>query len=297
MPPAVKQPMLLPGLPQWLANFDSTGWHPQAALLFACIISGLVAALVGALVGAPLMRLSGNYVAVATMGFLIIVHSIAVNWDDVTRGARGLSQIPTSTNPWVAYIWAAITVYIALRLRNSPYGRAMIASRENLIASRGVGINVLRSRLLAFVVSAFLTGVAGALLAHQIGTVAPSGFYFATTFTVIIMVVLGGMGSISGAVVGAIIMTMVPELLRPIEDGGQLGPLEFGALYGISNIILAVGFILIMIFRPQGLFGERELGLALFGRRRPQQESAGEDMAVTPEMASEVDEPIADPRA
>ena len=211
------------------------------------------------------MRLSGNYVAVATMGFLIIVHSIAVNWDDVTRGARGLSQIPTSTNPWVAYIWAAIAVYVALRLRNSPYGRAMIASRENLIASRGVGINVLRSRLLAFVVSAFLTGVAGALLAHQIGTVAPSGFYFATTFTVIIMVVLGGMGSISGAVVGAIIMTMVPELLRPIEDGGQLGPLEFGALYGISNIILAVGFILIMIFRPQGLFGERELGLALFG--------------------------------
>ena len=92
-------------------------------------------------------------------------------------------------------------------------------------------------------------------------------------------------------------MTMVPELLRPIEDGGQLGPLVFGALYGISNIILAVGFILIMIFRPQGLFGERELGLALFGRRRPQQESAGEDMAVTPEMASEVDEPIADPRA
>ena len=95
MPPMVKQPMLLPGLPEWLATFDSTGWHPQAALLFACIVSGLVAALVGALVGAPLMRLSGNYVAVATMGFLIIVHSIAVNWDEVTRGARGLSQIPT----------------------------------------------------------------------------------------------------------------------------------------------------------------------------------------------------------
>ena len=149
------------------------------------------------------------------MGFLIIVHSIAVNWDEVTRGARGLSQIPTSTNPWVAYIWAAIAVYVALRLRNSPYGRAMIASRENLIASRSIGVNVLRSRLLAFVVSAFLTGVAGSLLAHQIGTVAPSGFYFATTFTVIIMVVLGGMGSISGAVVGAIIMTIMPELMRP----------------------------------------------------------------------------------
>jgi branched-chain amino acid transport system permease protein len=297
MPPTVKQPMLLPGLPTWLATFDSTGWHPQAALLFACLISGIVAAVIGALVGAPLMRLSGNYVAVATMGFLIIVHSVLVNWDEVTRGARGLSQIPTSTNPWIAYIWLAVAVYVALRLRNSPYGRAMIATRENLIASRSVGVSVLRTRLTAFIVSAFLTGVAGALLAHQIGTVAPSTFYFTTTFTVIIMVVLGGMGSISGAVVGAIIMTITPEVLRPIEGGFALGPLHVGTLYGLSNIILAIAFILIMIFRPQGLFGERELGLSLFSRRTPQQEWAGEDITITPTLAPEVNEPIPDSRA
>lgn len=297
MPPMVKQPMLLPGLPPWLATFDSTGWHPQLALLFASIAGGLVAALIGALVGAPLMRLSGHYVAVATMGFLIIVYSVAVNWDSITRGARGLSQIPTSTNPWVAYAWAAVAVYVALRLRNSPYGRAMIASRDNLIAARGVGVNVLRTRLLAFVVSAFLTGVAGSLLAHQIGTVAPSTFYFATTFNVVIMVVLGGMGSISGAVVGAVIMTLAPELLRPIEAGFNLGPLQFGSLYGLSNIILAVAFILLMIFRPQGLFGERELGVALFSRRTPQLEPAGSDAALTPELAPEVDQPIPDARA
>jgi len=89
----------------------------------------------------------------------------------------------------------------------------------------------------------------------------------------------------------------MPELMRPLEDGGQIGPLEFGALYGISNIILAIGFILVMIFRPQGLFGERELGLGLFGRRTPQQEWAGEDINVTPTMAPGVDEPIPDPRA
>jgi branched-chain amino acid transport system permease protein len=297
MPPMVKQPMLLPGLPSWLATFDSTGWHPQLALLFACLISGIVAAIIGALVGAPLMRLSGNYVAVATMGFLIIVHSVLVNWDEVTRGARGLSQIPTSTTPWIAYIWLAIAVYLALRLRKSPYGRAMIATRENLIASRSIGVNVLRTRLTAFVVSAFLTGVAGSLLAHQIGTVAPSTFYFTTTFTVIIMVVLGGMGSISGAVVGAIIMTITPEILRPIEGGITLGPLHVGTLYGLSNIILAIAFILIMIFRPQGLFGERELGLALFSRRTAQQEWAGEDITITPPLAAEANEPIPDSRA
>ncbi len=297
MPPMVKQPMLLPGLPAWLATFDTTGWHPQVALLFASLIAGIVAAIVGALVGAPLMRLSGNYVAVATMGFLIIVHSISINWDEVTRGARGLSQIPTSTNPWVSFIWLAIAVYVALRLRNSPYGRAMIASRENLIASRSVGVSVLRTRLLAFVVSAFLTGVAGSLLAHQIGTVAPSTFYFQTTFTVIIMVVLGGMGSISGAVVGAIIMTITPEILRPIEGGFSVGPVQFGTLYGLSNILIAIAFILIMIFRPQGLFGDRELGLSLLGRRSPQLEPAGDDIALTPEMAPEVNEPLPDPRA
>jgi branched-chain amino acid transport system permease protein len=231
------------------------------------------------------------------MGFLIIVNAVAVNWDEVTRGARGLSQIPTSTNPWVSYVWAAIAVYVALRLRYSPYGRAMIASRENLIAARGIGVNVLRTRLRAFVVSAFLTGVAGSLLAHQIGTVAPSAFYFATTFTIIIMVVLGGMGSISGAVVGAIIMTVTPELLRPLERGFAIGPLTVGTAYGLSNIILAVAFIAIMIVRPQGLFGERELGLSLLGRRTPQQEWGGEDVAITPELAPEVDAPIPDPRA
>jgi branched-chain amino acid transport system permease protein len=173
----------------------------------------------------------------------------------------------------------------------------MIASRENLIAARGVGVNILRTRLLAFVVSAFLTGVAGSLLAHQIGTVAPSTFYFTTTFTVIIMVVLGGMGSISGAVVGAVIMTLAPELLRPLESGTALGPFTVDSLHGISNIIIAIGFILIMIFRPQGLFGEKELGLALFSRRTPQTQQAGGDIAVTPELAPEVDEAIPDARA
>jgi branched-chain amino acid transport system permease protein len=297
LPPMMKGSVFLPGLPAWLAHFDISTWHPQLALLFVSIIGGLAAALVAALVGAPLMRLSGNYVAVATMGFLIIVYSISVNWDSVTRGPRGLSGIPTLTTPWTAYIWTAIAIYVALRLRSSSYGRAMIASRENLIAARGVGVNVLRARLLAFVVSAFLTGVAGSLLAHQIGAIAPSGFYFTTTFTVIIMVVLGGMGSVTGAVIGAIIMTLTPELLRPIEDGFSLGPLDVGAAYGLSNIIIAVAFILIMIFRPQGLFGERELGVSILGRRTPQQEWAGEDVEVTPSLAPEVDEPIPDPRA
>jgi branched-chain amino acid transport system permease protein len=266
--PQWKQPNFLPGLPGWLARFDTSGWPDQVALLFASIVGGLVAAAIAVLVGGPLMRLSGHYVAVATMGFLIIVQAVAVNWSDVTRGARGLSQIPTYTNVWAVYAWAIVTIYAAWRIRNSPFGRSMIASRENLIAARAIGVNVHRSRLLAFVVAAFFTGVAGSLLAHQIGTIAPRAYYFSTTFNIIIMVVLGGLGSVSGAVIGATVMTLAPEYLRGVEDGMSIGPIQFGEAFGLSQIILAIAFILVMIFRPQGLFGDRELSLRAFRRRK-----------------------------
>jgi branched-chain amino acid transport system permease protein len=268
LPPLWKEDILLPGLPSWLATLDTTTWPPQVALLVACIAGGVIAALIAIVVGLPLMRLSGHYVAVATLGFLIIVQTIGVNWDGVTGGARGLSQIPTYTNVWDAYIWMIIVVYAAIRIRNSPYGRAMIASRENIVASRAIGINVHRSRMVAFVTGAFFTGVSGALLAHQIGTVAPKAYYFSLTFTVIIMVVLGGMGSVSGAVLGAAIMTLAPEYLRDVEDGVNFGLFSFGDLFGLSQIITAVGFILVMIFRPQGFFGDRELSLKFLSRRR-----------------------------
>ncbi len=296
--PQWKSEMFLPGLPGWLATLDLSAWPEQAALLVACVAGGGLAALVAALVGAPLMRLSGHYVAVATMGFLIIVQAVAINWEGVTRGARGLSQIPGLTGLWVAYAWVVVTVYAVWRLRASSFGRAMIASRENLIAARAIGVDVLRKRLLAFVVGAFFTGVAGSLLVHQIGTAAPSAFYFTTTFNVIIMVVLGGMGSISGAVVGATILTLAPEYLRDVEDGMDLGPLSFGAHYGLAQIILAVGFILVMIFRPQGLFGDREVGPALLGRFRPgRRRPAGLSPDATPTLAPGVDEIPADDRS
>lgn len=261
IPPLWKGPSFLPGLPEWLATLDLTTSPPQVALLIACLVGGGVAALVALAVGAPLMRLSGHYVAVATLGFLIIVQSILINWSEVTRGSRGLNQIPAYTNLWIAYAWAVLTLYVAWRIRNSPYGRAMIASRENLIAARAIGIDVLATRLRAFVLGAFFTGVAGALLAHQLTIVAPGAFYFVTTFNIIIMVVLGGMGSASGAVVGATLLTMLPEYLRELEDGFDLGPISLGAHFGISQIILAIGFILVMIFRPRGLFGDREFSI------------------------------------
>ncbi len=271
--PTWKEERFLPKLPGFVAEFDVTTWNPHLALIFACTVGGLLAAGVSMLVGIPLLRLSGNYVAVATIGFLVIVHSITVNMEGVTRGTRGLSQIPALTNPWLAYGAAVLMIYVAWRIRNSPPGRSMIASRDNLIAARAIGINVLGVRLLAFAISAFFSGAAGGLLAHQIGTIAPGAFYFTATFNVVIMVVLGGLGSITGATFGAILMTLAPEYLREVEQGFDLGPLHVPEAFGLAQVILSIVFILVMIFRPGGLFGDREIGFGLFDRlmqrRRP----------------------------
>ena len=262
LPTIWKDPIILPGLPTWLATFSTGGWPDWIALAFACIVGGVVATIVSVVIGYPLMRLSGNYVAVATLGFLIIVYTLLVQWDDVTYGSQGLNPIPTYTNVWSSYAWAVVAIYTAWRIKRSSFGRSMISSRDNLIAARAVGVRVYRARLLAFSICAFLTGVGGSLLAHQIGTVAPNAYYFTTTFNIIIMVVIGGLGSISGAVLGAILMTLAPEYLRDLETNVSIGPLHYSEAFGLSQIILAVMFILVMILRPNGLMGGREIDLA-----------------------------------
>jgi branched-chain amino acid transport system permease protein len=275
-----KDPILLPGLPSWLATLDTSGWPHWLALAFACVLGGLVAMVIALIVGYPLMRLSGNYVAVATMGFLIIVYTILIRWDSVTLGSRGLNPVPTYTNVWSAYGWALITIYVAWRIRRSSFGRSMIASRDNLIAARAVGVRVHRARLLAFTVCGFLSGVGGCLLGHQIGTVTPSAYYFTTTFNIIIMVVLGGLGSISGAVIGAVVITLAPEYLRNLETNVTFGPFHWDEAFGLSQIILAVGFIIIMILRPKGIMGDREIDIAGWLNRR-------KERPTEPEMAVE----------
>jgi branched-chain amino acid transport system permease protein len=279
LPTIWKDPIVLPGLPSWLSSLDTTTWPHWLALVFACLAGGIVATVVSVVVGYPLMRLSGNYVAVATLGFLIIVNTVLIQWDSVTYGSQGLNPIPTYANVWSAYAWAVIAIYAAWRVKRSSFGRSMIASRDNLIAAQAIGIRVHRARLLAFCLSSFLTGVGGCLLAHQIGTVAPNAYYFTTTFNIIIMVVLGGLGSVSGAVFGAIFMTLAPEYLRDLETNVSIGPLHYSEAFGLSQIILAVVFIVVMILRPKGLLGDRELDLAWW---LPGRKSGGDVETVPP---------------
>jgi branched-chain amino acid transport system permease protein len=245
----------LPNLPNWLAgvHFDFRLGSFPLGFLIATLIAASLVSLVALLVGLVLMRLSGHFVAVATLGFLVIVRVVIFNADNFTRGSRTFSNVTPYTNLWWVWAWALITIYIVWRIKRSPLGRAMFAQREDRWAAQSIGIDVMSPRLTAFVFSAFFTAVAGSLYAHFITSFSPTVFYFDLTFKVITMLVVGGMGSVSGSIVGTALVVGLAEVLRRLEDPSQL--------YGMSGIVLAVLFILTIIFRREGLLGQREIAL------------------------------------
>ncbi|MBI4675509.1 MAG: branched-chain amino acid ABC transporter permease [Chloroflexi bacterium] len=243
----------LPRLPAWLAgvHFDFFVGPFPLGFMLATLIAALLVALVALLVGLVLMRLSGHFVAVATLGFLVIVRVILFNADDFTRGSRTFSNVTPYTDLWWVWVWAVLAIYVVWRIKFSSFGRTMFAQREDRAAAQAIGIATMPPRLLAFVVSAFFTAVAGSLYAHFITSFSPTVFYFDLTFRVVTMLVLGGMGSVSGSVIGVLLVMALAEILRRIEDVNQL--------YGLSGVVLAVIFILIIVFRREGLLGSREI--------------------------------------
>ncbi|MFQ5784348.1 MAG: branched-chain amino acid ABC transporter permease [Alphaproteobacteria bacterium] len=260
--PVAHKAINLPDLPGWLAGVE-LGFLP------ATLAAGLFAAAVAVVIGLPVLRLSGHYVAVATLSFLVIVRVVLINAVPFTRGSRTFFGTPAHTTVWWVYAWVLVTIYISWRMLRSPYGRAMLAQREDRVAAQAVGVNVLRTRLLPFVLSAFLTAVAGALWGHYILSFSPNAFYFAETFTIITMLVVGGTGSISGAVIGTVLIVVLTEMLRELERGFSLGVIEVPPLYGLSQILMAVAFISVLIFRREGLLGYGEIDFSrLFVKRR-----------------------------
>lgn len=245
----------LPNLPGWLAgaHFDFRLGSFPLGFLTATLIAAFLVSLVALLVGLVLMRLSGHFVAVATLGLLVIVRVLLFNADNLTRGSRTFSNVTPYTNLWWVWGWALLAVYVVWRIKRSAFGRAMFAQREDRWAAQSIGIEVMQPRLFAFVVSAFFTAVAGSLYAHFITSFSPTVFYFDLTFKVITMLVVGGMGSVSGSIIGTVLIVGLTEILRRLEDPSQL--------YGMSGIVLAILFILIIIFRREGLLGQQEIAL------------------------------------
>jgi len=253
--PLSLKPINLPDLPPWLAN-------TELSFLPATLIAGFLAMFIALIVGFSLMRLTGPYVSVATLGFLVIVFVVLTNWDSMTRGARTFSGVPPHTSIWWVGGWAILAIYVVWRIARSSYGRQMMAIRDNEIASQSIGVNVLRSRLLAFCVGAFFTAIAGSLWAHFIQSFSPKAFFFTETFAIITMLIAGGLGSISGSVIGAVGISVLSEVLRNAERGVDLGIFQIPPIYGASQILMAVIFILLIIFRPEGIMGKRELNFA-----------------------------------
>jgi branched-chain amino acid transport system permease protein len=251
----------LPDLPGFLAGYS-------LPFLPAAIIAGLVCALLAFLIGIPLMRLSGNYVSVATLGFLVIVNNVLINAESITRGARTFTGIPDFTNlPWVMG-WLVVTLLVLSRIAYSPFGRAMRATREDGLAAQGVGIHVLPTRLIAFTIG-------GALYAHYLVSFSPATFFITMMVTQLTMLVLGGQASLTGATLGVVIVTVLSELLRNLERGFDLGFVKLPAVFGASQIALGLIFILVMVFRPQGLFKDNEIRFVAPRKTRPEQSVPG----------------------
>lgn len=251
MRPASKG-MLLPGLP----DFISAAQWPT---LPAAVAGGLVAAAFACVAGVPLMRLSGIAASIATFAVLEIVYIGAGNWTDVTGGQNSLIGLPIYSGIWICLVWALVTIVAAFLYQESRSGLLLRASREDAVAARATGVNVHRHRLIAFVISAFFSGIAGVLFGHFLGTVRIKSFYLDLTFAILAMLVVGGMGSLAGAVIGTIVITALTVFLRRVEAGLDFGWFAIAALPGLGDAVLALAMLLIILFRPKGLMQGREL--------------------------------------
>ena len=252
--PTVQKTTLLPKLPSFLQ--EHTLGNPVALLVVLAFT-----ALVALIVGGPIMRLSGAAASISTFAFLLVVYTVASNWTAVTRGRATMIGVPVETTCWTAAIGAIAVLVAAYAFRNSRPGLLLRASRDDEIAARALGVNVVRIRLVAFVLSAAAAAAAGFEYAQLLGAFNPDVFYENLTFITVAMLVVGGLYSVSGAVIGGILVYVVQQVLRSLEDGASIGPLDIPARPGLSQVGLALFLLAILIFRPAGITGGREVAV------------------------------------
>lgn len=250
--PVISKPTVLPSLFPFLqqhsiGNFES--------LILAALL-GMVFAF---LAGQFLMRLSGLAAGIATFAVLEITHNVLRFWDKIGSGATTMSLIPETTGALAATVGALVIAIVAFLHQNSRSGRLLRASREDPEAARAIGVNIHRHRLIAFTVSGALAGLAGALLVHQIGSITTEQVYLELTFITLAMLVVGGMSSLWGAVVGASLVSLLQIYLLKAEDSLSLGFASVNLPTGSSLLVLGILMAAILIFRPSGLTGGREV--------------------------------------
>lgn len=246
------KPTFMPGLPPFLLAAD-------VPVFPAAVSAGLLASGFAFVIGLPLMRMSGISASIALFGVLAVLKSVYENWDAWTAGTGSIIGLPMYIDARVALAWAIATVFAAYAFQESKFGLALRASREDAVSAKASGVNVFVVRLIALVISAFFVAIAGVLYGHYLGTISVDTFWLDMTFISLAMLVIGGSRSLAGAVIGVISVTTLIELLRRVQEGVTLGGTTISAPDGLQQIALAVIMILILIFRPQGLMGGREI--------------------------------------
>ncbi len=251
--------MFLPDLWPFLATAE---WP----VFPAAIVSGLLAACVALVSGAAILRLSGIAASIATFAFLAIIYTVYCSWEGVTGATSSVVGLTRYADQWTTLGWAGATILAATWYANSASGLALRASREDEVAADASGINMYRHRLIALIVSAFFAGVSGALFGHSLGVLNPSSFYLGLTFITLAMLVVGGIGSLTGAVMGVLVLSIIIEALVRMERGLAIGETTYALPTGAQEIIIGVIMILVLILRPAGITGGRELRLRFGGR-------------------------------
>jgi branched-chain amino acid transport system permease protein len=228
--------------------FPIPGLHPEINLIISLVAGFFASALFGLMVGVPCLRLRGDYLAIATLGFGEIVRIVIINTDYI-GGPRGFTGIPKWVGIHHVYLWVIVVLLILRNLKYSTHGRAIIAIREDEIAAESMGVNLVKYKVIAFVLGAGFAGIAGGLFAHSQQFLHPNNFNFMWSVVILVMVILGGLGSLTGSIIGALIITILPELLK------FFGP----DVARFRMIIYPLMLITLMIVRPKGFFGTKEL--------------------------------------
>ncbi len=244
--------IMMPGLPSWLTELT-------LPFPLALLAGGIFASAAALLIGFPVLRFKGHYLSVATIGLIVIVRAVLDNEDQLTNGARGVTGLPGYASTWIIFIIAFLCLFILYRLLRSSYGRGLVAMRDDDIAAQTLGVNLTIKKISAFCISAFMAGVAGGLWGHMQSVISGKFFYIDASFKIVETSIIGGMYSLSGAVVGSFLMTFIPEFLAPLENGMVLFGIRLPELYGASNLIMAALLITIIIFRRQGIMGYSEI--------------------------------------
>jgi len=244
IPTALKS-SVMPDLPGWLLSVD-LGW------LSSTFLAAAVTAVIAAILGLALTRMHEAALPLATLGLLVVTYVIFENWEGMTRGPLGLYGIPQNTTMLLALLTSIGSIACCMFLRECSLGWRLRATREDSTAAESLGLNVIRLRWVAWIISGFLMGIGGAVWAQYNLAFGPNQFYFTMTTTLLGMLVIGGLSSVSGAVIGAAILSLVTEAMRHVETSTGVG--------GLTQIAMAIVLLAVLYWRPDGLMGNREVG-------------------------------------